>query len=186
LADVASVRRVVLTGLDEPELVALVTELSAAPPPALASALLRHTGGSPLFVRSLLREYDVDQLAALEARGALPAPSDLAEQLQESLDRLDPRAASLLRALAVLGGDWSELATVAAVAGVEASSDALTTLVRGGLVNVDRRAALPRVKIFHAVVSAAVFDRLPDEVRRRPPRAAAAPPGAAGGRESAV
>ncbi|ODU03669.1 MAG: hypothetical protein ABS81_13315 [Pseudonocardia sp. SCN 72-86] len=143
-------------------------------PDGLAEALRVHTGGSPLHMLALLREHSVAELASLAARGELPAPADLAAAVDARIAELSPDSAGLLRALAVLDDGWTDLPTAAAVGGVGDPETASRVLHDEHLLRVDRTDVVPRVRLVHAVVRAAVHDTLPVDVRRGLHGAAAA------------
>jgi DNA-binding CsgD family transcriptional regulator len=171
-----------LDGLDITAAAELVAALAPDAPPQLAQWLCEHTAGNPLHIRALLREHSAAELAALAARGELPAPAELAARMDARVDQLDPDAARLLHALAVLGDSWSDAGTAAAVGGVRDAGAALAVLRDEGLVRTERGAAVPRVRIFHAVIRAAVYDGIPLGQRRRLHGVAAARLPAAGDR----
>ena len=171
-----------LDGLDATAAAALVDTLAPDAPPPLAQWLREHTAGNPLHIRALLREHSAAELAALAARGELPAPAELAARMDARVAQLDPDAARLLHALAVLGDTWSDVGTAAAVGGVEDAGAAVAVLRGEGLVRTERAAAAPQVRIFHGVVRAAVYDGIPLGQRRRLHGAAAARLPAAGDR----
>ena len=174
LHDAGSVVRVVLDGLDDDAVLALLRESSPSVSPALAQELRRHTGGSPLFLRSLLHEYPIAALEAMASRNELPATRDLVAAMGERLSSLDPSAVAVLSAIAVLGGEGAESFVIGAVADVSDVASALDLLTRDGLVIVDRVGAGGRARIFHAVVQAAVYDNIPPASRERMHATAAA------------
>jgi DNA-binding CsgD family transcriptional regulator len=163
-----------LDGLDAEGAAELVATLAPGAPPHLAEQLRAHTGGSPLFMRALLREHPVRELAALAARAELPAPADLTAAVDARLADLVPDAARMLRTLAVIGDAWTEVPTAVAVGAVGRPDSALAVLRDEGLVRVDRESVVPRVRISHAVVRAAVYEAVPELARRRLHRTAAA------------
>jgi len=167
-------RVIELDGLSAAAAAELVSTLAPDAPAGLSERLREHTVGNPLHIRALLREHPVAELATLAAHGELPAPAELAARMDARVARLDPDAARLLHALAVLGDSWSDTATAAAVGGVADAEAALAVLRDEGLVRTDRTAARPRVRIFHAVVRAAIYDGIPLARRRRLHGAAAA------------
>ena len=106
-----------LDGLDAAAAELVSSQVPDAPP-QLAERLREHTAGNPLHIRALLREHPAPELAALAARGELPAPAELAARVDTRVAHLDPDAARLLHALAVLGDTWSTTGAAAAVGGV--------------------------------------------------------------------
>jgi DNA-binding CsgD family transcriptional regulator len=171
-----------LDGLDAAAVAELVSSLAPDAPPQLAEPLREHTAGNPLHIRGLLREHPAGELAALAARGELPAPAELAARMDTRVAQLDPDAARLLHALAVLGDTWSTTGAAAAIGGVRDADAAMAVLSDEGLVRIDRTAAVPRIRIFHAVIRAAVYDGIPLAQRRSLHGAAAARLPAAGDR----
>jgi DNA-binding CsgD family transcriptional regulator len=167
-------RVVRLDGLDDEAAADLVASIAPAAPPQLARQLAAHTAGNPLYVRALLREHPAAELSALAARGELPAPAVLAAHTAARVARLDPDAARLLHALAVLGDAWSEPGVAAAIAGVPDAAAAIAVLRAEGLVRADQTTAVPRIRIYHAVVRAAVYEQIPLARRRGLHGAAAA------------
>lgn len=163
-----ALERVVLDGLDEEETAALLRAHAADPAEltgALAAALRAHTNGSPLLLRSLVHEYSLEQLRKRAEGDALPATAEVVSTMGERLARLDPAAVAALSAIAVLGE--AEEFTLRAVADTPDVSSALELLVRERLVVVDRTTASARVRIFHGVVRAAVYDTMPLATRTR-------------------
>jgi DNA-binding CsgD family transcriptional regulator len=171
-----------LDGLDATAAAELVCSLAPDAPPQLAEQLREHTAGNPLYIRALLREHPAPELAALAARGELPAPAELAARLDTRVAQLDPDAARLLHALAVLGDTWSTTSAAVAIGGVRDADAAIGLLSGEGLVRIDRAAAVPRIRIFHAIIRAAVYDGIPLAQRRSLHGAAAARLPAAGDR----
>ncbi|MFW0797105.1 LuxR C-terminal-related transcriptional regulator [Gordonia sp. CPCC 205515] len=163
-----------LTGLDQTAADALVAEVASDAPDGLAERLLAHTGGSPLHLRALLREYPATELAVLAERGELPAPAELAAVIESRIAGFDPDAATMMRVLAVLGDDWHDLPTVAAIGDIAEPDAALRFLRDDGLVAVRVGNTATRVRISHAVVRAAAYATMPPDVRRGLHAAAAA------------
>jgi len=64
-----------LDGLDGEAVVELVGSLAPDAPRQLAERLREHAPGNPLHILGLLREHSAPELAALAARGELPAPA---------------------------------------------------------------------------------------------------------------
>jgi DNA-binding CsgD family transcriptional regulator len=174
LHDAPSVIRVVLDGLDDEATLELLRQSVPDASLQLAAELRRHTGGSPLFLRSLLHEHPVPELQALATRNALPATQDLVATMGERLSGLDPAAVAVLSAIAVLGGDGAEPFVLAAVADIPDVRPVLELLNREGLVVIDRTGPTARARVFHGVVQAAVYDNIPPVTRERMHAAAAA------------
>ena len=70
---------------------------------ALAEPLLRHTGGSPLFVLETLK----GMLAGADDRARLPMPSTVGAMIERRLRHLSPQALMLARVAALAGADFS-------------------------------------------------------------------------------
>lgn len=172
-----SVVRVVLDGLDEDEVGALLRERASDATKVtseLIGALVPHTGGSPLLLRSLLHEYSVDELRLLAERNELPATRELIAVMGERLARLNPAAVATLSAIAVIGGVGAEEVTLRAVADLADVATALEVLTRDRLVVIERTGAAARARIFHGAVQSAVYDNIPPATRDRMHAAAAA------------
>lgn len=163
-----------LDGLDGAAAAELVASLDPDAPNGLAEQLRAHTGGSPLYMRALMQEHSSRELAALAAHDELPAPADLAATVDARVADLAPDAARMLHALAVLGDAWTDVPTAVAVGGVSDADIAVAVLRDEGLVRFDGTAAVPRIRIVHAVIRAAVYDTIPGPARRQLHRAAAA------------
>ncbi len=163
--DAPSVVRIVLDGLDDDATLSLLRESSPDASPALAHELRRHTGGNPLFLRSLVHEYSDSALQELASRNELPATRELVATMGERLSLLDPAVVSVLSAIAVLGGNGAEAFVIGAVADVPDVASALDLLTREGLIVTDRGGSSARARIFHGVVQAAVYDNIPAVTR---------------------
>ena len=163
-----------LDGLSTEAAAALVASIDPDAPLHLAEQLRAHTGGSPLHMRALLQEHPSRDLTALAVRGELPAPADLAAAVDARIGELAPDAARLLHALAVLGDTWTDVPTAAAVGEVTDANAAVGVLADEDLLRLDRAAAVPRVRISHAVLRAAAYETIPVARRRRLHRVAAA------------
>src|SRR5262249_2406533 len=96
---------------------------------AQAARLHRHTGGHPLYVKTLLHELTPQQLTS--STHDLPAPRSLASATMGTLAELSENANQLASALAVLG-QRTPLAVVGRVAGVAEPAAALESLLKTG------------------------------------------------------
>ncbi|WP_420121955.1 LuxR C-terminal-related transcriptional regulator [Nakamurella sp.] len=173
----AAVFRIRLDGLDDESALALIRQDRPDASPDLARHLRRHTGGRPLSLRSLVQEYSTQALAAMAEAGRLPAPSDLVALMRDRLTRLEPDAVAVLEALAVLGDGGADVFVIAAVADVADVDRVLGLLVAQRLVLVEDE-ALPRARLFHGALRAAVYATVPAPARQRlHGRAAARLPG---------
>jgi len=137
--------------------------------PASAERLFRHTGGLPLYVRTLLRELSPERLNAPE--GELPAPRSLASTTVARLSELSQPARGLAAALAVVNNRVS-LPVVARVAGLEQPARALDELVMTGFVVVTDDEP-PSLEFVHPLYRAAVYGDLAPSRRQELHREAA-------------
>jgi DNA-binding CsgD family transcriptional regulator len=117
------------------------------------------TGGNPLFLRELLRTLDaqgIEPSAAAASQVQAVGPAAVRRFVLHRLAALGPAAASLARAVAVLGDD-SEVTLAAQVAGMspDAARQAADALVRAGLFN-----PAERLGYVHPVVRAALYEDL--------------------------
>lgn len=104
---------VTLRPLDADAAAALVDSLavSGLQGPAVAQALVRHSGGNPLFLLETLKQGLVDGSLA---RGELPRPASVGALIEQRLQRLSEPALTLARVAAIAGVDFSiELAEAA-------------------------------------------------------------------------
>ncbi|WP_196073392.1 LuxR C-terminal-related transcriptional regulator [Nakamurella alba] len=164
-------RRLTLTGLDLASAGRLADRLRPELGAAVAESLWRHTGGNPLFLRSLLERTDLDLAAAAE----LPAPDEYGRQITDRWSRLAESARETLLAMCVLTESWLPETGTAAI-GVSPAPGDLALLERAGLLL--RRPG--EVGIPHALTRAAVLQAAdPDAVRTLHRRAAAISDGAA-------
>ena len=124
LAEAPQLRWLHLQPLDAAQLHELVASLALPrfDPAALAPALLRHTGGNPLFAVETLRAA---WLGGGDGRLALPRPQGLAHLIDARLARLSRPALALARVAAVAVPDFSlELAESVLGASALALADA--------------------------------------------------------------
>jgi DNA-binding CsgD family transcriptional regulator len=164
-------RTITLTGLDSEQGRQLSQSLDSAVSDELAARLFVHTGGSPLYIQGMLREYDA---ADLEARDDLPAPLELAQSLAARVQVLSSDAEDLLQSVAVLGPGWVSLPVAAEVAGLAESAGAAELLAGEGLLEQRRTGVGPEVRVYHAAVRAAIYDSIAAAERARLHRRAAA------------
>jgi DNA-binding CsgD family transcriptional regulator len=141
----------------------LVKEMRSDLGPATAEALWVHTAGNPLYLQSLLMEYEAGQLAGMQV---LPAPSVFAHSVVARLTRLPDEALRLAQAVAVLSSGWSSVFDVTELAESEGSGDALQTLVDAGLLELGRKGPTDSVRPAHALVRSAIYQHIPLATRR--------------------
>ncbi len=135
-----------------------------------ATRLCSHTGGHPIWVRTLLAELTPDELKAPE--GDLPAPRSLASAVTVRLGALPSDARDLVAALAVLS-QRSPLTVAARVAGIARPLEALESLLATGYVRWEPNQPGPPVEFTHPLYRLAVYEDLPPTRRRDLHRAAA-------------
>lgn len=150
-----------------------VTELAARRGVTLTSAaaarLVRHAGGHPLHVRTLLAELPAAALAAGD--GELPVPRSLASTTLARLAELPAEARRLAAALAVLNQPAS-LHQLGQVAGVNGAARAADGLLGTGFIT--RRDGGPAVLEFaHPLYRTAVYADMPPSLRQELHRRAA-------------
>lgn len=159
LLEQGRLQRVVLAPLDTEATRHLVEGLGVAGLDALglADALMRHTGGNPLFVLETLKQGLLDGSLS---RGTLPLPGSVGALIERRLQRMDARAVALARVAAVAGADFR----------IELAEEAL------GLRPVDladawgelQQAQVLRDEAFaHDLVADAVLRSVPAAVARR-------------------
>jgi hypothetical protein len=137
---------------------------------ARCAALWRASGGNPFYLGELLRESRAMQHDAIERPGGLERPTDLVTRhVAIRIRRLDPGAALLAGALAILG-DGCELRHAAAVTGMDLDT---ASQLAAGLVDVEVLGASDPPRFLHPIVRAAVESSLSADERRRFHRAAA-------------
>ena len=93
-------RRLVLASFDTDEVAALARQGGVELTQRQAERLRRHTGGHPIWVRTLLSELTPAELRAPD--GELPAPRSLASAVTARISDLSPAARDLAAALAVI------------------------------------------------------------------------------------
>ncbi len=142
---------------------------------AAAERLYRHTGGHPLYARTLLSEFSPAQLA--NSDGDLPVPRSLASATVARLAELPQGARSLAAALAVLN-HGAPLQVVARVGRVAEPSRALDSLISTGFVTWQASNAQGLLDFSHPIYRAAVYSDLAPSRRQELHRAAAEVTGA--------
>ena len=152
--------RLVLTGLDVDAAYALANELRPGLSKATAAALWEHTGGNPLYLRSVLTEFDD---GALDQMRKLPAPAEFAATVAARLTRLSESARELAEALSVLGPGWVPLLDAAALAG---SAQAVDELCASGLIEQRLTTVGTDLKATHGMIGAAIYHAIPAAKRR--------------------
>jgi DNA-binding CsgD family transcriptional regulator len=137
---------------------------------AQAARLHRHTGGHPLYVKTLLHELTPEQLTS--STHDLPAPRSLHSATIAALAELPEEANQLASALAVLG-QRTPLAVAARVSGVAESAAALEGLLKTGFVQWLPGEQNTPIDFVHPLYRLAVYDDLSPTRRQALHRAAA-------------
>jgi hypothetical protein len=127
-----------------------------------AARLLAHTGGKPLYSRSLLEEIGVAALNASDG-GGLPAPRDLSAVILTRVAALSSEAQTFLAAASVLG-QHAPIATTAAVAGLSVAHRGVDDAVSAGLLVESPPSELT---FAHPLYRAAIYADLSPTRRRR-------------------
>ena len=137
---------------------------------AQAARLHRHTGGPPLYVKTLLHELTPAQLTS--STHDLPAPRSLHSATIAALAELPEEANQLASALAVLG-QRTPLAVAARVSGVAEPAAALEGLLKTGFVQWLPGEHNTPIDFVHPLYRLAVYDDLSPTRRQALHRAAA-------------
>lgn len=168
-ADPERCLHVALGPLSEAEVAELAARRGVPLSPAAAARLVRHTGGHPLHVRTLLVELPAAALAAED--GELPAPRSLASTTLARLAGLAADARRLAAALAVLNQPAS-LQQLAQVADVDGAARAADGLLGTGFV-VRRDGGTSVLEFAHPLYRTAVYADMPPSLRQELHRRAA-------------
>lgn len=137
---------------------------------AQSARLHEHTGGHPLYVKTLLNELTPEQLTS--TAHDLPAPRSLSSATIGALAELPADANQLASALAVLG-QRTPLAVVARVAGIAEPAAALEGLLATGFVQWLPGEPNTPIDFVHPLYRLAVYDDLSPTRRQALHRAAA-------------
>ena len=135
-----------------------------------AERLHAHTGGHPLYVRTLLRE--VPQARLIASDGELPVPRSLEATIVARLAELPAEARRLAEALSVIG-EPVPLSVAGRVGGVGRPAEALDDLLATGWVTWTPDDPQAPVAFGHPLYRAALYRDL-SPARRRSLHAAAA------------
>lgn len=136
---------------------------------AVCDACHAATGGNPLLVEELLRAIGPrDEPPAAEEVGYVAVPS-LGDRVLRRAERVDERAPTLTRAMAVLG-DGARLAAAARLSGLSSED---TGRIAHRLRRIDVLAAEDPFVFVHPLIRRSVYDAIPDEERHAVHRAAA-------------
>jgi DNA-binding CsgD family transcriptional regulator len=158
-------RRLRLGGLAPSDLRPLASTLFGLElSPAVRARLCEHTGGNPLYVRTLLEELPAGALA--DARSPLPAPHSYAATVITRVARLSDATQNLLRAGSVVGLHFS-LPVAAEVAGIDDAVAAFDEARAAQLLTSAVHAGHEKAVFAHPLVRAAIYDDLSAARRRQ-------------------
>ncbi len=163
-------RKIEVGAFNEEEVAAVASSAGIELTPYQAERLRAHTGGHPLYVRTLLTELGVDQLRAPD--GDLPAPKSLTSSVTARLSEMPEAARSLAASLAVLN-QRAALPLVGRIAGVDAPIEPFEQLLDTGFVGWDPQEPGPPIEFTHPLFRQAIYQDLSPSVRRDLHRAAA-------------
>ncbi|MTD15092.1 hypothetical protein GIS00_14205 [Nakamurella sp. YIM 132087] len=152
-----------LSGLDENAVHAIAIARRPGLSREATDRLTRHTRGNPLYLTTLLAEFDE---VALSRPRDLPAPAEFSGLVGRRSGRLPEPARRMLHACAVLGDGWSWLSDVAAVAGITDPAGAVDDLRGSGLIEIRTVDIGLSVRVVHSLVRAAVLQTIPLTQRR--------------------
>lgn len=137
----------------------------------VAERLQAHTGGNPLYLRSLFDEVPPATWRSWEP--ALPAPRAFAAQVHRRLRGSSDESRRLVEAASALG-TRADLQTAAALAEISDPLPALDAATDSGLLLIRDQQGIVQVAFPHPLVHAAVYEQLPAARRAELHRAAAA------------
>ena len=163
-------RMIEVGAFDEAEVAELASSAGIEPTPYQAERLRSHTGGHPLYVRTLLTELRADE--ARVAGGDLPAPKSLTSSVTARLSEMPAAARSLAAALAVLN-HRAALPLVGRIADVEAPIEPFEQLLATGFVRWDPQEPGPPIEFVHPLYRRAIYQDLSPSLRRDLHQAAA-------------
>jgi DNA-binding CsgD family transcriptional regulator len=159
--------RLRLGGLDAAAVATLAEGVMGVRLSARAAArLCQHTGGHPLYARSLLEQLPAGTLE--RAAGPLPAPADLASAVSTRLAGCNARAQEAVTCASVLGLRV-QVATLASLMGVTPAgvSAAAADAQAAGLLFETAGSDGTELEFSHALVRAAVYGDLGPARRRQ-------------------
>jgi DNA-binding CsgD family transcriptional regulator len=158
-------RHIRLHGLTPPDLQPLAQALLGLDlAPAARERLCDHTGGNPLYVRTLLEELPASALA--DESGPLPAPHSYSAVVLTQVAQLSHSAQDLLAAASVIGVRFS-LPVAATAAGIGDPVAAFDEASAAGLVTPAVRAGTGEITFSHPLIRAAIYGDLSLGRRRR-------------------
>jgi ATP/maltotriose-dependent transcriptional regulator MalT len=152
-----------MTGLGNAEVAELAAQRGGDLAPEAAERLHAHTGGHPLYLRTLLADLPPSVLGRMDR--PLPVPGSLTAAVRRQVDALPPSSQALLQALAVLDARVP-LATAGALAEVADTASSLEPLISSGLVSWWPTEPPCPIRIKHVLLRDAVYAALPPVHRR--------------------
>jgi len=170
LLDPSAGLRVVLGALSRDEVAEMARAAGMELPWRAVERLREHSGGLALYVRTLLAELSLSQLAA--PGGELPVPQSLGSVILARLAELPPDARDLATALSVVG-EVVPLPVAGRIARVDHPVQALEALLGTGFVTWWPGEASTPVGFAHPLYRAALYADLAPTRRRELHRAAA-------------
>ena len=163
-------RLVALTPFDPDEVAQLASSSGVDLTPYHAERLHAHTGGHPLYVRTLLSELSATELRLPD--GDLLAPLSLRSAVTARLSEAPEPARALAAGMAVLN-QRSELPVVGRIAGVASPVEAFEELLATGFVRWDPNEPGLPVEFSHPLYRQAIYEDLSPSRRRDLHRVAA-------------
>jgi DNA-binding CsgD family transcriptional regulator len=154
-----------LGGLEAHDVRALAELMNLdALPRVVASRIMQHTGGSPLYCRALLEELGHSGVRHLD--GVMPVPRAFAASVLSKVSGLSDPAQRLVAAVAVLG-ERCALRHAVSLGRLDDPMAALDEAVRVGLLDEEGVGAGAHVAFVHPLTRAAVYRDLSPSRRRR-------------------
>jgi class 3 adenylate cyclase/tetratricopeptide (TPR) repeat protein len=169
---VAGIERVVLAGLDEPAVAALVTaELPGAIDPSLTASIVDRAAGNPLFAGELLRWIadDLDHSDGVWRLGATSRLAGIAPTLEGLLGaRIDALPVEGRRALqlAAIAGAPANFGLLQDLAGDRSLAGGLDIARQSGLIEVVGEGDDRMVRFQHPLMQEAAYGRMLHRERR--------------------
>lgn len=147
-----------LKGISRTTADALILKSQPTLAPGIAGSLWAHTGGNPLYLTALLREFDA---AEFSSASVLPAPRAYASAVISQLRRLPAESVLVTQACAVLGTTWIPLGQLAQLTGVHNPAAAVQPAIDAGLLEIRMGRGLMSIRTTHALTRSAIYQNLP-------------------------
>ncbi|MGX7680283.1 helix-turn-helix transcriptional regulator [Jatrophihabitans sp. DSM 45814] len=154
---------ITLTGLNLDDATKLIDDIKPGTDKPTAKTLWEHTGGNPLYLTSMVTEYEAEQLSRMQV---LPAPAAFTQTLSMKLARQPEQTRTVAQAISTLGAGWLSVFDVAAVAELPDVSEAIQRLMAEQIVQVRRSAPTDMVRVEQGLIRAAIYQSIPTAVRR--------------------